>query len=305
MMLLFCLDPLEGREPDADWREEVAAARASGFDIALVDHDALVRGQDAARAVRRVPKSDTTHVAVYRGWMLRVEEYRSLYEALIARGVRLVNDPAEYARCHHLPESYSAIESMTPKSVWVRLDEDLSIDHVMEVLRPFGGAPVVLKDFVKSRKHEWAEACFIPSSADRAAVGRVVARFRELQGGDIAGGLVFRAYERFEPIGTHSKSGMPITREYRIFFLDGMALAVLQYWDEGDYSGEPPPLDRFGSIAARVGSRFFTMDVVRRVDGEWRIVELGDGQVAGLPQGANLAGFYGRLADSPLAKGGP
>ncbi len=300
MMLLFCLDPLAGREPDAEWREEVTAARASGFDSALVDHDALVRGHDPARAVLRVPKSDTTPVAIYRGWMLRVEEYRLLHEALMGRGVRLINDPAEYARCHHLPESYAAIESMTPKSVWVRLDEDLSVDRLMEILRPFGSAPVVLKDFVKSRKHEWAEACFIPSSADRAAVERVVARFRELQGEDIAGGLVFRAYERFEPLGAHSRSGMPITREYRIFFLAGAPLAVLPYWDEGDYSGEAPPVDRFTRVAEGVRSRFFTMDVARRIDGEWRIVELGDGQVAGLPRGAHVAEFYRQLAASGL-----
>jgi hypothetical protein len=48
--------------------------------------------------------------------------------------------------------------------------------------------------FVKSRKHEWTDACFIPSAADRSAVERVVNRFLELQGEELAGGLVF-----FEP----------------------------------------------------------------------------------------------------------
>ena len=40
---------------------------------------------------------------------------------------------------------------------------------------------------------------------------------------------------------------------------------------------------------------FFTMDVARRVDGEWLIVELGDGEVAGLPDGADPAAFYRAL----------
>ena len=80
-------------------------------------------------------------------------------------------NPDQYRRCHHLPESYPAIEGLTPRTVW--LAGDLGIDRIMEALAPLGDAPVVLKDFVKSRKHEWAEACYIPSASDRRAVERV------------------------------------------------------------------------------------------------------------------------------------
>ncbi len=34
------------------------------------------------------------------------------------------------------------------------------------------------------------------------------------------------------------------------------------------------------------------MDVARRVDGSWLVVELGDGQVAGLPDTAAIPAFY-------------
>jgi hypothetical protein len=39
------------------------------------------------------------------------------------------------------------------------------------------------------------------------------------------------------------------------------------------------------------------MDVARRRDGEWIIVELGDGQVAGLPDSADPRAFYAALKD--------
>ncbi|HLE30660.1 MAG TPA: ATP-grasp domain-containing protein [Anaerolineales bacterium] len=45
-------------------------------------------------------------------------------------------------------------------------------------------------------------------------------------------------------------------------------------------------------IAKNVQSRFFTMDVARRKDGRWLIVELGDAQVAGLPEKADARDFY-------------
>jgi hypothetical protein len=98
------------------------------------------------------------------------------------------------------------------RSVW--LTGDLDIDRIMGVLIPFGDGPIIVKDFVKSRKHEWTDACFIPSAADRSAVERVVNRFLELQGEELAGGLVFREFIEFRPVGTHSRSRMPLTEEW-------------------------------------------------------------------------------------------
>lgn len=37
------------------------------------------------------------------------------------------------------------------------------------------------------------------------------------------------------------------------------------------------------------------MDVARRSDGEWLIVELGDGQVSGLSERADIPAFYQSL----------
>ena len=36
----------------------------------------------------------------------------------------------------------------------------------MVLLKDFNDHPVIVRDFVKSRKHEWLDACFIPSAAD-------------------------------------------------------------------------------------------------------------------------------------------
>ena len=172
------------------------------------------------------------------------------------------------------------------------------MDQVMATLQPFGDKAVIVKDFVKSRKHEWLAACYIPSAADRPAVERVVRRFLELQGEDLNEGLVFREFVQFEPLTTHSKSGMPLTREYRLFVLDGEIIQTIPYWDEGEYirkNDEQIPLNTMREIAQRVQSRFFTMDVARRVNGNWSIIELGDGQVASLPASADVMAFYQAL----------
>ena len=170
--------------------------------------------------------------------------------------------------------------------------DEVSMDEVMELLQPFGTAPLVLKDYVKSRKHEWKEACYISSAADRGSVERVVRRFLELVDDDLNEGLVFREFVNFEPLAQHSKSGMPLTKEFRLFFLDGQPVFWTEYWEEGDYAGIVPPVEPFTKIAAAVKSRFFTMDIAKRLNGDWMIVELGNGQVAGLPENADVDGFY-------------
>jgi hypothetical protein len=123
-----------------------------------------------------------------------------------------------------------------------------------------------------------------------------VRRFLELQADDLNEGLVFREFVELEPLAEHSKSGMPLTKEYRLYFLDGRLLYSAEYWEEGDYGGAAPPVALFSRVAERVRSRFFTMDVAKRLDGEWAIVELGDAQVAGLPDRADADAFYAALA---------
>lgn len=90
---------------------------------------------------------------------------------------------------------------------------------------------------------------------------------------------------------------MPLTKEFRIFFLDGQPIFWTPYWEEADYQGLMPPLDRFAAVAGDVRSRFFTMDVAQRRDGDWLIVEVGDAQVAGLPEHADVDEFYKVLRD--------
>jgi len=341
MRLLFCANPLDARQPDPDYANELVAAQAFGARTDLISYEALVNEGDADRAVRRVAPADdpaAPELAVYRGWMLRPVDYARLYAALLARGVRLINDPTAYRLAHYLPEAYPLIAAHTPRTVWLPLTpqtapDALPLDAIMAALRPFGDAPVIVKDFVKSRKHEWAAATYIPAASDWAAVARVVGRFVAGQGPDLNEGLVFRAFERYAPLGTPgqgARSGMPLTLEYRVFWLDGAPLATVPHWgaDVADAADDArnsadvgaPPVAQFQPVAQRIQSRFFTMDLApleqppasqdgqpstdgkdvpssqdHLPDSRWRIVELGDGQVAGLPARLDVGAFYAAL----------
>lgn len=290
--VVFCSDPTRRSRPDPDYAAEADAAVAAGFRVERIDHDALLRG-DVAGAIEQVAKRASADKALFRGWMMPPSAYARLHAGLQDRGMHLVNDEAAYKHTHWLPESYPILRGRTPETVWIR-ETSPAMDAVHSLLAPFGDRPIVLKDFVKSRKHEWQEACFIPRASDKAAVERTVRRFLELQGNELAEGLVFREYVELETIGAHPKSGMPLAREHRYFVLHGMPVLASAYWEHGD-AGAPPPFESFADLAGRVQSSFFTLDVAKRVNGEWIIIELGDGGVAGLPERADPAEFYRAL----------
>lgn len=293
-MILFCNDVLNPSAPDTAFAHEIAAAKNAVLSWQLVDYEKLVAGQTDG-ALRRVREHDVMQTAIYRGWMWRVEDYTRLYNALQAKNISLINTPAQYEHCHHLPSSLAIIEKHTPRTVVIPIGE-ISSTQTAEAVRSFGEKPLIVKDFVKSRKHDWHEACFISNAKDADEVERVTSRFIELQGENLVGGLVLREFMNFKSIGAHSQSAMPLTKEYRLFFFDGELLCRFEYWNDGDYSSEAPPDDLFCDVARQVQSRFFTMDVAQREDNdEWMIVELGDAQVSGLPRESDAVEFYEKL----------
>lgn len=291
MRVLFCTDPLVASRPDRAFAPEVEAADAVGLAWSCVDFEALAAG-DVTAALRRVRPGEAAEVVVYRGWMVRVEHYDTLYTGLLARGLQLVNDPAAYRSTHLLPAALPFLGDDTPDSVVLPREAGLEWSRIDAALARFGGRALVVKDYVKSRKHEWNDACFIRAADDHAEVRRVVGNFLERQGDDLVGGLVFRAYEPLVPLGIHPKSGMPLPREWRRFVADGRVLVEAPAWEIAD-STAPPAFDE---LARRVPSRFFSLDLAERQAGGWTAIELGDGQVAGLPPSLDPADFYAALA---------
>lgn len=297
MDVLFCDNPLDTKAVDPDYDKEFGAARENNLATHLFSFEMLTPGGDALHAVKRIKPAEILRPILYRGWMLKPKQYAGLYEALLAKNYRLINSPTEYQNCHYLPDSYRFIKDHTPETIWLPLsDRQVDFEKVFDSLAAFGDSPLIIKDYVKSQKHDWDTACFIPSARDRDQVRRVIGRFLQLQGSDLNEGLVIRRFVALHDLAIHSKSGMPLKQEYRLFFLNNQLLGCYDYWEEGEYApGEQPPIERFQKVARNVESHFFSMDVAKTEEGDWIIIELGDGQVAGLPDQVNRGEFYERL----------
>jgi hypothetical protein len=273
VLLLVPADPLAPRRPDEHFAPEADAARDLGVEVALVDHDALCRsGPDAAdtaaaeEAVRRVPAADD---AVYRGWMLDSGRYQAFATALAARDVHLRTSPAAYRSAHELPGWYDRFRAHTPRAVWTT---GPSLDQLAAGLASLGAPAAVLRDYVKSAKHDWHEAAYLPDTGDGDHVAKVAGRLLELRGDDFTGGFVARAYEDLTGAET------------RTWWIGGECRLLTAHPDTPE--AEPGPVDTspYAAGVAALGAPFVTLDLARRGDGTWRLVEIGDGQVSDRPR---------------------
>jgi ATP-grasp domain-containing protein len=285
LTVLFCADPLTPKRADPHFAREAVTVHAGGGVVGLIDHDALQRG-DPAAAVRRVPRD--LGLAWYRGWMVTGEQYTALATALKDRGTTLLTLPEDYRRAHELPGWYDTFAGLTPRSVWLPLSPGArppARGALEELVRPLSDGAAVVKDYVKSRKHEWNTACFVPDVRDTAGLHRVLTELVERQSDDLAGGVVVREYEPYDG------------DEARIWWIDGEPALVGPHPDTPDTYPEPV-FDPIRSAVRGFGCRFITTDLARRADdGEWRVVEVGDGQVSDLPATTDPADLYLHLPD--------
>ena len=148
VILLVPADALRPRRPDEHFAAEATAARALGLTAAVIDHDELTQPGGAGRAVAKVPTDSGP--AVYRGWMLRSEQYAELDQALRARQVTLRTSAEQYRRAHELPGWYAALTAVTPATEWTTGDSRAEFDQARGRL---GAGAAVLKDYTKSMKH--------------------------------------------------------------------------------------------------------------------------------------------------------
>jgi len=117
-------------------------------------------------------------------------------------------------------------------------------------------------------------------------------------------GVVYREYIPLRNFGTDPICGIPYANEWRCFFYKTICLSVGYYWSIID---EPKGIGYMDKSAlnlmtnvAKIASKhvtFFVMDIAETHNGEWILIELNDGQMAGLSNN-NPDYLYKNLKDA-------
>lgn len=218
--------------------------RSEGFEVSLFSVEAFQAGDFKAS-----PPLPANAEVLYRGWMLSKDDYASLVAIIRSSGSEPVSDLTNYLACHYLPNWYPLLSEFTPET---KIYPEGS--NLVKELQALGWNEYFIKDYVKSLKTSVGSRISKPEQVE--AVVSDMRRFR----GTIEGGICVRRIENFLP-----------ESERRYFVFDGKPCSA---------TGDIPGI--VGKCASRVRSKFFSVDVIQRADGELRIVEIGDGQVSDL-----------------------
>jgi hypothetical protein len=268
------VDPntINGRE----LRATVEAARMFGCRIYPIPLDFDVC-ETAENALAYLPSFDPPVAGIWAGYIPAVERYAAIYVAAAAKGVRLINTPAQYQTAMEFDKFYPLLGALTPESIVLS-----SVDELSAVAQRLE-FPAFVKGAIKSNKDQGWAACVAHDPAELAAIGRsLLARERRSRGK-----IIVRRLVRFRSIATDRQS-FPIGREYRVFVHGDDVLAYGFYWDEYRDTVTPSPADEAAikalsiEAARRVGTPFVAVDIGQSEDGDWTVIEVSDGQFAGL-----------------------
>jgi hypothetical protein len=272
--IIYPNSPLNPRVVDEEFADEKTTARWAGVDVnSLVDHDGLMKNEKEAN-FRNLTNSDNK--LFYRGWMLTEDAYEFLYDSLAFRGLDMVVTPSQYVSAHHLPGWVGIFGGITPASII--LSENPTVEEIVKAGNRLAASPFtdsesfVVKDFVKSRKHEWDTACY---AADVETLPSVVAEFIRLQEEYLVGGIVIREFVELDKTFPES----------RLWWVDDELVLNTLHPDVVGTDEvtvmDPDFLDVVKARLAMLGAPFVTTDIARKTNGEFVVIEVGDGQVSG------------------------
>jgi hypothetical protein len=198
--------------------------------------------------------------------------YRELEQDLQLNNCRLINSSQQHRWIADF-EYYEVLKEYTPKT-W--------FDHNFHKC-VFDG-PFVVKGKTNSRKNNWRQLMYAPTKRDALEIAALL-----LQDSLIGEqGIIYRKYE---PLVTFEigVGGLPITNEWRFFFLGNTLLSYGYYWSTADtiLTNVDPKCVKFAQSIANIVAEyvnFFVLDVAKNEVDEWILIEVNDGQQSGLSE---------------------
>lgn len=200
--------------------------------------------------------------------------YKELEEDLLVNESCLINSYSQHIWIADLKEWYQDFEGITPKT-WFDLRS-----------LPENG-PFVLKGQTNSKKFNWSTHMYAKDKRQAIEVHGRLSQDSLIGQQDI----YIREYVPLRRLAD-GFNGLQVSEEYRFFILDGKVLSGGFYWSShlDDLTTIPDPAivpeEFMKDVLQRIGSnaRFVVVDIARKEDGDWTVIELNDGQMSGLSE---------------------
>lgn len=279
MYIIFPSSYLNKRNVEPDYKAECEAAIRNGLDIVLFNQCLWDNNKEIEISILQGDTNYGKEVFVYRGWMMKPEEYEKFYTLLMEKNIRLITTPEQYSNLHEFDKSYPMVKEDAPKTFFFESITEISIDFINSQMKRF-----MIKDFVKSVKGtDFPEYFEHPSQEE---FDKWVKKFVEYRGDLFTGGIQIKEYLNLKKYGEK-------TNEYRVFYMNGYPIFVIPNSNQPKDAKELPK-----DIVSKyylLPSPFYTVDFIECEDGTFKVIETGDGGVSGLSEKQDLDLFYNEL----------
>jgi len=212
------------------------------------------------------------------GYIVPLDVYRAVDEALQAKNIFLVNDTERHQVVFELDGALPYLRELTPRTLMAR--------HVDDAARAAAdiGYPVFLKGALQSRKDMGWKACVADNEDELRHIVQQLEKRKDKHRGRVAVREVAPIIRR--DVGA---SNFPVSREFRVFLFDGEVMGFGYYWPyiiDGLYeltdAQQQDMLDVARDAVRRLPTPWVSLDMGQLEDGRWIVIEPGDPQFSGL-----------------------
>ena len=259
--ILFPSSIFNTMQVDEDMKTEYDAALSTGlFKIILFGYEDWFHKDKIT--IKNAP--DEMQTAIYRGWMMKPEQYEKFYNGLLEHNIRLVTEPEQYKLMHIFPNVYEYVKEDTAKMEVYPLHTKIDVEDLKKRFVRF-----MVKDFVKSVKGTEFPR-FFDRSITQDEFDNWMKVFYKYRGELLTGGICIKEFLDFKHYGDR-------TNEYRVFYANHEITTVSRNSAQGTYAPFPPKdlIEKYRNL----GSIYYTVDYAELEDGRWKVVEAGDGGV--------------------------
>ncbi len=289
IVFLFSCSKYDATIPEKEFKKEYEYIVKQKYETILCNINKLKQKRSVS-----IEKSTTKKWIIYRGFPLSHSEYQDLYAQLREANYIMINTPEEYANLTFIPNWYEKISDLTPQVYYT--DKECSKREILYYLSLFDGSAIV-KDYVKSRKSEWNEACYIKDVNNIRNSMEVINNFITRQGEDLSGGIVLRQFVDLKPIKFDEEKQMPLSEEYRVFVYNKKVFVTLDYWRGREIKDISEFEDIVDVCISRLECSFYSIDIAKTKEGKYIVVEVGDGQGSSI-KSLNEEIFYDRFLEA-------
>ena len=256
---------------DVDYETEKMIADKNGIQNIMFNYDAyMTMGEKLKISDTNISIEENT-IAVYRGWMMKPEQYTKFYNDLLnLYNIKLINTPYEYESTHCFNIAYDRLQDYTPKIAVFSEDEVKYIEW--DEVKQYFKRRFIIKDYVKSVKG-FDFPAYLDYTYTTEQLDELVSKFIELRGDLYTGGIILKEYVELDNNGGK-------THEFRAFYYKGRLINL--YHNSNNHEDKKEEAIKFAQSIPRLNSNFYTVDFALTKSGNIIVLECGDGQVSGI-----------------------